>query len=369
MHPSTLISLVSLTLTLLPGTRAYEQSLDAQDAATTPTISPALFHELEELSRLVDITYCVTDRPSLGIHKPFRCLSRCADFPDFELIQTWNTGAWRSDSCGYVAVDHGQRRLVVAFRGTYSLVNTIADLTTMPQEYQPYPGDPDEDSRAKVDRDSLSACVNCTVHAGFYQAWRNTKREILDILLSQVSMHPKYRLDLIGHSLGGAVAALAGLELASYGLDPIVTTYGEPRVGNAAFATYFDHAFNMSSNNTSSNRFRRVTHTHDPVPLLPLTEWNYFPHAGELFITKSSLPPDVTDIRVCVGAADARCIAGQDDSLLQPSESLWKKMIKRVPARFRAWELLTAHRDYFYRLGLCVPGGDGTGMHSGSGDL
>jgi hypothetical protein len=28
------------------------------------------------------------------------------------------------------------------------------------------------------------------------------------------------------------------------------------------------------------------------------------------------------------------------------------------PARFKLWQLLFAHRDYFWRLGLCLPGGD-----------
>jgi hypothetical protein len=49
-----------------------------------------------------------------------------------------------SDSCGYIALDHGKHRIVIAFRGTYSIANTIVDLSTIPQEYVPYPGDPDE---------------------------------------------------------------------------------------------------------------------------------------------------------------------------------------------------------------------------------
>jgi hypothetical protein len=32
----------------------------------------------------------------------------------------------------------------------------------------------------------------------------------------------------------------------------------------------------------------------------------------------------------------------------------------RVPPRFKLWQLFFAHRDYFWRLGLCVPGGDPT---------
>jgi hypothetical protein len=46
-------------------------------------ISVELFEDLEELARLVDISYCVG---SSGIYKPFRCLSHCGDFGGFELI-------------------------------------------------------------------------------------------------------------------------------------------------------------------------------------------------------------------------------------------------------------------------------------------
>jgi hypothetical protein len=46
-------------------------------------VSQSLFNSLEELARLVDISYCVG---STGIQKPFSCLSRCNDFQGFELI-------------------------------------------------------------------------------------------------------------------------------------------------------------------------------------------------------------------------------------------------------------------------------------------
>lgn len=50
-------------------------------------ITQELFWELEELSRIVDISYCV-GTAGLGIQKPFKCASRCADkdFEDFELV-------------------------------------------------------------------------------------------------------------------------------------------------------------------------------------------------------------------------------------------------------------------------------------------
>lgn len=46
-------------------------------------ISNELFDTLEELSRLVDISYCVG---STGVQEPFQCLSHCAEFPNLELV-------------------------------------------------------------------------------------------------------------------------------------------------------------------------------------------------------------------------------------------------------------------------------------------
>lgn len=46
-------------------------------------VSQSLFNSLEELARLVDISYCVG---STGIQKPFSCLNRCNDFQGFELV-------------------------------------------------------------------------------------------------------------------------------------------------------------------------------------------------------------------------------------------------------------------------------------------
>lgn len=48
-------------------------------------VSPELFSDLEELSRIVDISYCV-GLTGTGIQKPFHCLSRCHEFEGFELI-------------------------------------------------------------------------------------------------------------------------------------------------------------------------------------------------------------------------------------------------------------------------------------------
>ncbi|KAK3906710.1 alpha/beta-hydrolase [Staphylotrichum tortipilum] len=361
-------------------------------------ISPSLFASLERTARLVDITYCVG---TSGITPPFTCVSRCKDFPSLRLVKTWNTGVLLSDSCGFIAVDEGggegyedagalaealpgdgrAPEIVVAFRGTYSVTNTIVDLSTVPQEYVPYPGD-DPSTNTTTPK-----CANCTVHTGFLASWHNTRSAILPALLAARARHPRARVHLVGHSLGGAVAALAALELRvglGWGDDVQVTTFGEPRVGNGGLAGYIDAAFGLGGEPKKGEElaYRRMTHVGDPVPLLPLSEWGYRSHGGEVYIGRSELPPGVGDVRLCRGDRDPECIGGAEtedwlgwflggmrrgrktevgveDEVRAAVEVEEGKLRPRwFPARFKLWQLFFAHRDYFWRLGLCLPGGD-----------
>lgn len=349
-------------------------------------VSPDVFDSLEELARIVDISYCVG---STGIQKPFQCLGRCKEFEGFELITTWNTGPLLSDSCGYIALSHEpfEKRVLVVFRGTYSIANTIADLSTRHAEYVPFP--PGNDSHAvcpqasEIDGQTLLPqltqqhvkrtfeepdCNNCTIHTGFLTSWQNTRCTIIPPVERALQEYPDYKLVLVGHSLGGAVAAVAALELQARGYKPYVTTFGEPRIGNHELNQYIDRRFNLNATSPDDATFRRVTHVDDPVPLLPLQEWGYEMHAGEIYISKPSLPPGRKDLHACEGDADPTCIAGggsaaeaimlhnEDESETEQLSALqWGVP---VPSRYKLWQLFFAHRDYFWRLGLCVPGGD-----------
>lgn len=355
-------------------------------------ISIGLFASLERLSRLVDIAYCVG---TTGIRRPFSCISRCKDFPSLELVATWNTGVLLSDSCGYVAVDHGtspsiteslfaQREeewagantngaIIVAFRGTYSITNAVVDLSTVPQKYVPYP--PVDDGEGLPTEEPEHVCTNCTVHMGFLLSWQMARATVLPELKRLHEQYPEYPIHVVGHSLGGAVGALAALEMkVILGWEHvIVTTFGEPRVGNMGFVRYLDAAFKLLKEGRGPERraYRRVTHVDDPVPLLPLSEWGYRSHAGEFFISKSELSPQLSDIQPCAGDHDPNCIAGADGGETDqvrmgiPKQHLpndgadsLSSGICHIPARLRLWELIFAHRDYFWRLGLCIPGGD-----------
>lgn len=248
-------------------------------------------------------------------------------------------------------------------------------MSTFPQKYEPYPGGSCDDDELGRPGSKAEKCVDCTVHAGFMTSWRQTRARIVPYLEQLVRMYPGFQLTLVGHSLGGAVAALASLEFHAHGWNPQVTTFGEPRVGNWELTQYIDKIFLPDLATNKTNMYRRVTHVDDPVPLLPLSEWGYNMHAGEIFISKKSLPPSAVDIHHCDGDQDPTCIAGRmtsvgnqanlnaDVDMNERAVSKWWNIGTgglKVPKRFRIWQIFFAHRDYFWRLGLCVPGGDPT---------
>lgn len=358
------VLLVLQVVVSLASPATSQKPLNAPGSPRLAHISNILYLSLERLSRLVDITYCVG---STGISRPFNCISRCKDFPSLSLATTWNTGMLLTDSCGYIAVDP-HKAIIVAFRGTYSITNMIVDLSTMPQTYAPYPS-PDHGGDQEPEPEHV--CHNCTVHMGFLASWRSAREEVMRVLRQLHAQHPDYPIQVVGHSLGGAVAALAALEMrVVLGWENVeVTTFGEPMVGNEGFVKYLDEVFDLNSNNTHPEQrtYRRVTHIDDPVPLLPLQEWGYRPHAGEIFISKPDLAPEPQDIRLCDGDHDQKCIDGSPGSGILSYDPLddeagrQTQLEKRhwgIPVQFKLWQVLFAHRDYFWRLGLCIPGGD-----------
>jgi predicted lipase len=79
----------------------------------------------------------------------------------------------------------------------------------------------------------------------------------------------------VDHSLGGAISLLEAVYL-SRNLPSTTTIkaflYGQPRVGNPAFANYVDATPNV--------KVTRITNKKDPVPILPGMLWTFRFSAG-----------------------------------------------------------------------------------------
>lgn len=136
-------------------------------------------------------------------------------------------------------------RLVVVFRGTGSLMNLKTDLKANQIPYIHTDG-------VKEVYDKWN--TKPRVHAGFWKAYQSIREQILPIVELQLELkaRPVY---FTGHSLGAALATLGAMDIydslnihEKYGVEITVYNFGSPRVGNHAFAEYFD--------NRISNMFR-----------------------------------------------------------------------------------------------------------------
>ncbi|KAG9288661.1 hypothetical protein G9A89_006762 [Geosiphon pyriformis] len=124
------------------------------------------------------------------------------------------------------------------------------------------------------------------VHAGLYQRFNGAQVKILKNLVRIKKIRPEWKFVLTGHGLGGAYAVLAGLALINIPTfqdeQIIITTFGEPRIGNKEFAEYVDNIQNF--------KIYRFTHTIDPFVQMPASdsETRYTHHKLEYWIADSA---------------------------------------------------------------------------------
>jgi predicted lipase len=94
-----------------------------------------------------------------------------------------------------------------------------------------------------------------------------------------------------GHSLGGALATFAALDVKKNHptRSAVLYTFGQPRNGNEAFSNYIYSLY-------PEGTYYRIIHTTDLAPHLPMTEQG-FNHAGdEVWYTSDN---DLNEYKVC----------------------------------------------------------------------
>jgi predicted lipase len=122
------------------------------------------------------------------------------------------------------------------------------------------------------------------VHEGFSIGHALAAPSILIAVRKGIVDYKATSVTTVGHSLGGALALLDGVYLPLH-LPTTISfktfTYGQPRVGNAAFASYVDSA-------ASRVHLTRVTNQEDPVPILPGRFMGFSHPSGEVHIDDPS---------------------------------------------------------------------------------
>jgi predicted lipase len=170
----------------------------------------------------------------------------------------------KTDTNGYVGLNHEKKKIFVVFRGSHTLANWLSNIDTWLSIY--------------------SYCNLCFVHDGFHNAAKSVWNSVDEDLKALRANYSDYRIVFTGHSLGGvsilyrfsfscsysyssqALATLTAIEAINNGAEDVsLITFGSPRVGNSVFSEYAKNALD-------DKHSVRITYHRDAVPHLPYHE-------------------------------------------------------------------------------------------------
>lgn len=192
-------------------------------------------------------------------------------------------------STAFLIQSEDGRVVILAYRGTEpgNFINWLTAVDVHPERVElplPCPADSFE------------------VHGGFYRNVRATRYAIVTALLRAIDghsvlgtaepvPHPLEALYLTGHSLGGAMAGLLGIMLATEeAYRPIrarlraVYTYGQPMIGSPDLARACD------ADDFIKEHVIRYVYRRDVVPHLPPRDSGAFGHFGREYRYESEWP-------------------------------------------------------------------------------
>ncbi|KAJ1995144.1 hypothetical protein GGI25_001371 [Coemansia spiralis] len=204
--------------------------------------------EMKDVHALVRkyMRYSTAASSFVELDKGWRSCGLACNSPDVDDVMLNLT--WRMDlplSDGFIAVHPRDKEIVVAWAGTHRYRALLTDLAVFPRPY--------------------IAGTSMGVHSGFYDSVQGMNDRVGERLERLMVDHPDYMVIFTGHSKGGAEAALSALDLVRsiQGLRQRVRvwTFGEPRLGDAQFANFYNRQLGSVT--------YRVTSAADPVVAMP----------------------------------------------------------------------------------------------------
>ncbi|EAS04944.1 lipase family protein (macronuclear) [Tetrahymena thermophila SB210] len=190
------------------------------------------------------VSYC----PSQSIEQ-WNCGTICKFHDDMKDVRvlTNTTNAAQ----GYIGYHNNY--IVIAFRGTQLNKNWLNNFDFIKVDYP--------------------KCQKCTIHRGFFRTFTDLSDQLFKNLQEMLIKYPNSQIIITGHSLGGAVATIAAVEIQDYLLqqnkNDLISefyTFGQPRVGNQEFVDYFNSIFPFAL---------RIVNNKDIVVRLPMRIFGY----------------------------------------------------------------------------------------------
>ncbi|KAK7690030.1 hypothetical protein QCA50_006674 [Cerrena zonata] len=228
-------------------------------ADTVTTLTSTQLASYAPYTQFARAAYC----PSSKISN-WGCGEACKAIPGFQPTLTGGDG--NDVQLYFVGYWPSQNSVVISHQGTdptqFLSVLTDIDLGQQKLDTKLFPGVPS----------------TLQVHGGFADAHAETANIVLTETKRLIASKGATTVTLIGHSLGGAIAELDALFMKLNLPSDIhikAVTYGTPRVGNPAFATYFD---------SQVPDFQRVNNEKDPIPIVPGRSLGFQHPQGEIHI-------------------------------------------------------------------------------------
>lgn len=125
----------------------------------------------------------------------------CKPCLNFEGVTNVSLIGDERDVFGYSAVHLKSKMLIFGFRGTRNLKNWINNLM-IARPNAPFP----------------SAPADARIHYGFLADYQKVGDQFTDIFQKYVKEFPDFDIKIMGHSLGGALALLATVDLITHNL-------------------------------------------------------------------------------------------------------------------------------------------------------
>lgn len=288
-HQVTMMRIIAwlALITLVQGIKSLANSEAFENLGLDTELGDLDYYQLRKYSFVSSIAYCAYQGLVVGQigAQNQTCPSRACKYEyikDVMILKRFDYDNLIDVGNGFIAVDPHLKLIYVGFKGTSSKIDWVNNLNLLNTIYKP------QVLRNKKYGIAGVHCAKCKVHRGFYSFIRKNGEEVIDMIVAIQKKYPDYKIKLTGHSLGGALALLTGIELRLLGYDAMVITLASPKVGNPQFARFVDTIFETSklvshikqlkSFESHNNGYIRMVHRHDLIPFVPLTK--KYTHAG-----------------------------------------------------------------------------------------
>lgn len=322
-----------------------------EEVCTDKLFTPDVYERLLYFSKACALTGCITSNqlvPKKTL-KDGGCPAHirfCHDENEnptvsetrIELVLTAEKGELGT---GYVLVDHGRKVIIMAFRSSTTRQDWFSDFEIVPTDYTPIC---QTHYQKLIKKGIIKECNNCKIHRGFHKFTETLSRDFLQKMEDIIERYPDFSIVTVGHSLGAALASIAGIELRLKGHHPLVLTYAPPKIFNSELKEWVDQLFQTEEINDdiiTSGRIKfdkgyfRVVHNQDYIPHVP----PFYNAAGlEIFIEKIALPHEIHDLEY----------RGPVDSYPQKGE-----FKDRLSGLVEEWLHTYEHRSYFINMMGC----------------